>query len=125
MLNKKNTLAFFLFLFACLSINGFANSLHAHQTADRYTETSSHVISQSSPSRNNESLISIHGILETLIKTNEHNGLNFQNFKTKKSFSQHSVLGSSIFSKSWYAYYKFNRIINSSPLYIAYHRLLI
>lgn len=126
MINKKNLISLLFSLFVSLSANGSENAIYANQTHDRQTTTSN--ISQSSRSKDNKSIISIEGILQTSIKVNESNNPSFENLNNnKKSFNLNSLALSFQFSKSHYIFYCLNRInrIKISPLYIAYHRLII
>jgi hypothetical protein len=126
-MNTKNIISFLFSLFAFITINGFGNSIDTHQTNIIHIETTDD-ISQSPRPADNHNIIPIEGILQTSIKTNESNSPTFQDFKnSKKSLNSNSFLQSFLFSKSCYAFYCSNRTnsVNTSPFYIAYHRLII
>lgn len=128
MITKKNITAFLFFLFAFLSISGFANSTDARPVYTKHTEATNGGISQPLHNADNPSIVTIEGLLQTPIKINESNYPAFQNLKnSKKVFNLNFSLQSFLFAKSCYASYCSIRInsIHFSPFYIAYHRLLI
>lgn len=123
MLNKKKIIAFLCLLFVVISADSFGNSV----TDTKYSEKTE-ALSQNSNPENGENIISLIGVLQPSIKLNESNNFTFQNFKnSKKSFNLNLSFQSFLFSKSCYAFYCSNRInsVNTSPFYIAYHRLII
>lgn len=123
MSNKPKIIAFLCLLFVVFSINSFGNSI-ANTKHSEETEA----LSQNSHPEKGENIISFIGILQPSIKINESNNFTFQNFKnSKKSFNLNLSLQSFLFSKSCYAFYCSNRTnnVNTSPFYIAYHRLII
>jgi len=127
MLNIKNTIAFLFILFALFLTNRIEVSIKGIQTHSLEFE-SAWDITQSPGSNENQNLTSFEGILQPAIRGNESNSSTFRNFKhNKKSFTLHSRLQSFLFSKFYFAYYRYGRTnkINTSPFYIAYHRLLI
>lgn len=123
MLNKKKIIAFLCLLFVVISADSFGNSITNSERSKR-TEA----LSQNSHSEDSERIISLIGILQPSIKLNESNNFTFQNFKNgKKYFIPDLSWQSGTFSKFFYSSYCASRInsVNSSPFYIAYHRLII
>lgn len=123
MLNTKKIIAFISLLFVVLSADSFGNSI-----ANTKQSEETKALSQNSYPEKSENIVSLIGILQSSIKVNESNSPTFQNSKnSKNTFNLNSSLQSCLFSKFCYAFYCSGRInsVNTSPFYIAYHRLII
>jgi hypothetical protein len=124
---KKHIIHFLFSLLVFVSTSSLASGIANKQLIDKPTEING-TISQPSDADDYQGIAAIEGILQTSIKVDESNGSVFQNIKNgKKVFGFDTTFLSFYFSESCYSFYCSKRVnkINTSPFYIAYHRLLI
>lgn len=123
----SNKLFIFLFtLLVSLSINLKGNNTDANRIDDNRSIVKSGTGIQNS--NDGQTIASIQGVLQTLLKINEKDYPTFENLKdTKKNLYFNSHLSSFQFSTGYFTSYCLNRINRSKVrhFYIAYRRLII